>query len=171
MRELLEDAARGTGCCVAVVGPAGIGKTSLLAATRALGSRLRLEVLDARGGELEQDFAYGVTRRLLERPLQRLTAPSGQRCSPEPRLTPRPCSARRGRRRTTTRRSPSCTASYWACANLASRGPLLLLVDDLHWADEASLRFLAYLAWRVDELPVALVTTARPPMTTPRWRP
>ena len=56
---------------------------------------------------------------------------------------------------------------YWACANLASRGPLLLLVDDLHWADEASLRFLAYLARRVDELPVALVTTARPPYDDP----
>jgi ABC-type cobalamin transport system ATPase subunit len=49
MRELLQDAARGTGCCVAVVGPAGIGKTSLLAATRALGSGLGLDVLDARG--------------------------------------------------------------------------------------------------------------------------
>jgi DNA-binding NarL/FixJ family response regulator len=38
---------------------------------------------------------------------------------------------------------------------------LLLAVDDLQWADRASLRFLAYLAGRIEELPVLLLATIR----------
>ena len=34
---------------------------------------------------------------------------------------------------------------YWLSANLGRRSPLLLCVDDVHWADQASLRFLNYL--------------------------
>ena len=33
---------------------------------------------------------------------------------------------------------------YWLTANLAAREPLVLLADDLHWADTASLRWLVY---------------------------
>ena len=47
-------------------------------------------------------------------------------------------------------------------ANLARAGPLALLVDDAHWADAASLRFLAYLAGRIGQEPVLLVVAARP---------
>ncbi len=50
---------------------------------------------------------------------------------------------------------------YWLTANLAERGPLLLTVDDAHWADEASLRFLVYLLHRVEALPVLLVVAGR----------
>ena len=39
---------------------------------------------------------------------------------------------------------------------------MLLVVDDAHWADEPSLRFLAYVARRVESLPVALLIAARP---------
>ena len=53
---------------------------------------------------------------------------------------------------------------YWLVANLAAERPLLLAVDDAQWADEPSLRFLAYLARRARELPVALVLAARPPL-------
>ena len=35
-------------------------------------------------------------------------------------------------------------------------------MDDAHWADESSLRFLAYLARRAESLPVALLVGARP---------
>ena len=40
--------------------------------------------------------------------------------------------------------------------------PLALLVDDAHWADAASLRFLAYLGNRLDQVRVLLVVAARP---------
>ncbi|MFN2317428.1 MAG: AAA family ATPase [Gemmatimonadales bacterium] len=46
--------------------------------------------------------------------------------------------------------------------------PLMLLVDDLHWADDASRQVLASLAERLDELPVLLVVSCRP--ARPEWR-
>jgi hypothetical protein len=51
---------------------------------------------------------------------------------------------------------------YWMTANLAERTPLLLAVDDAHWADEMSLRLVLYLARRVADLPVLLLVAARP---------
>jgi DNA-binding CsgD family transcriptional regulator len=51
---------------------------------------------------------------------------------------------------------------YWLCVNLAAKGPLVLVVDDAHWADGASLRFLAFLLPRLEELPVAVLLAARP---------
>ena len=51
---------------------------------------------------------------------------------------------------------------YWLCANLAAEQPLLVVVDDAHWADAPSLRFLDALARRVEDLPVLLALAARP---------
>src|SRR4029453_7757903 len=51
---------------------------------------------------------------------------------------------------------------YWLTVNLAADAPIALAVDDAHWADAPSLRFLAYLVNRVEELPVLLVVAARP---------
>ena len=54
-------------------------------------------------------------------------------------------------------------ALYRLTANLAARCPLALLVDDAHWADRPSLRFLAYLANRLGQARVLVVVAARPP--------
>jgi DNA-binding CsgD family transcriptional regulator len=58
---------------------------------------------------------------------------------------------------------------FWLARNLvapsseASSGdPLLMLVDDVHCADGPSLRFLAYLAKRIGDLPIGLVVACRP---------
>ena len=48
-------------------------------------------------------------------------------------------------------------------ANIASDRPLLVLVDDLQWADEPSLRWLGYLVRRLEGLPVLVVAALRPP--------
>jgi DNA-binding NarL/FixJ family response regulator len=50
---------------------------------------------------------------------------------------------------------------YWMVANLAARQPVVLAVDDAHWADAPSLRWLAHLAARVEHLPVALLLAVR----------
>ena len=50
----------------------------------------------------------------------------------------------------------------WAIANLAEEQPLVLCVDDAHWADDVSLRLLSYLLGRLGELPVAVLLARRP---------
>jgi hypothetical protein len=51
---------------------------------------------------------------------------------------------------------------YWLTINLAEDRSLLIVVDDAHWADEASLRWLAYLAPRLEEAAVAMLIASRP---------
>ncbi|WP_238005230.1 BTAD domain-containing putative transcriptional regulator [Dactylosporangium sp. AC04546] len=50
---------------------------------------------------------------------------------------------------------------YWRIIDRAERGPLVLVVDDVQWMDEPSARFLAYLAPRVDRLPVVVAAAVR----------
>lgn len=51
---------------------------------------------------------------------------------------------------------------YWLVAELAARAPVALVVDDAHWADAPSLRFLGHLLRRLDGLPVGVVLALRP---------
>ena len=51
---------------------------------------------------------------------------------------------------------------YWLAVNLADAQPLLVAVDDAHWADVDSSAGLAYLARRLEGVPLALVLTTRP---------
>jgi predicted ATPase len=59
-------AADGRAGLLLVQGPAGIGKSRLLAEARALADERGLCVRSARGGELERDFPFGVVRQLFE---------------------------------------------------------------------------------------------------------
>ena len=52
-------------------------------------------------------------------------------------------------------------SALWLCSGLAVRRPLALIVDDAHWADEASLGVLAYLARRIEDLPLLLLVGTR----------
>ena len=59
-------ARQGRGGALMVEGPAGIGKTVLLAAARDAARSRGFRVLRARGAQLEQGFAFGVVRQLFE---------------------------------------------------------------------------------------------------------
>jgi len=50
---------------------------------------------------------------------------------------------------------------YWLTAGLAAAGPIVITVDDVQWCDVGSLRFLAFLAHRLEELSIVLVVTLR----------
>lgn len=50
----------------------------------------------------------------------------------------------------------------------AAEGPLLLFFEDVHWADQASLDLLDGVCWRLGELPVLVLLTARPSPTAER---
>jgi len=62
----MSEATLGQGRFVVVEGPAGIGKTALLAAARVAAADQGMRVLRSRGAELEREFAFGVVRQLFE---------------------------------------------------------------------------------------------------------
>ena len=164
IRASAEAVTGGEGRAVVVEGPAGIGKTALVAAARAHAQEVGLRPLSARGTELERAFGFGIVRQLLEPAVHdgdgaaalqgeaRFAAALLDVPLAEPAPVPR---------------GPEgafvvLNGLYRLTAGLARRRPLALLVDDAHWADDASLRFLAYLGNRLRQVPVLLVVGARP---------
>ena len=63
---MLADAVGGGGRPALVEGPAGIGKSRLLAELRSAAQEDDMRVLTARGSELEREFPFGVVRQLFE---------------------------------------------------------------------------------------------------------
>ena len=62
----LDQACGGTGSFLVVEAPAGMGKTALLRASRALAEARGMRILRGRGAQLEQEFAFGIVRQLFE---------------------------------------------------------------------------------------------------------
>jgi DNA-binding CsgD family transcriptional regulator/tetratricopeptide (TPR) repeat protein len=152
----------GEGGVVLVRGPAGIGKTALLDHAEQLAAAADVRILRATGGELEREFPYGVVRQLFE-PLLRnrseqerddLLRDGAAMAGPvvAPYLPAQPVS---------TDTYAVLHGLYWLSVNLAADRPLLLLVDDAHWADIHSVRFLAHLGRRISGLPVTVVVAWR----------
>src|SRR5204862_6456489 len=165
----LAEARTGRGTFLVIEGRAGMGKTALLAAARTAAAEGGMRVLRSRGTELERNFAFGVVRQLVEPPLveaselERAELLQGAAGVAAGLLRLPGAAAVEG--------APSSGVDpsfailhglYWLCANLAAGRPLCLIVDDAHWADAASLRFLAFLLTRLEELEVALVVATRP---------
>ena len=71
VRDALDRLADGQGSMLLIEGPAGIGKTRLLAAATELGRRQAALVLEARAGQLEREMPFAVARQLLEPPVER----------------------------------------------------------------------------------------------------
>jgi DNA-binding CsgD family transcriptional regulator len=172
LRAAIADARAGAGRLVMIEGPAGIGKTALLARAREAAAEAGLQVLSARGHELERAFAFGVARQLFEMPVARADAERQEQLLAGAAGLTRPL-LRHGRRpdehtaaSDTARPAPDIgfTIShgfYWLTANFAETGPLLLALDDAQFADRSSLQCIAYLAARCQELPVLLALTIR----------
>ena len=151
------------GGLLAIEAGAGLGKTALVQAACRRAQELGYQVLRARGAELEDDFAFGVVRQLFERRLASAV--------PEEREALLD-GAGAAARSLLFERQVEATASdslfsvlhglYWLAANLSAVRPLLLAIDDAHWTDELSLRWLVYLAPRLDGLRLALLVALRP---------
>ncbi len=171
IRALAEAARLGQGNVLLVEAPAGMGKTDLLAATGDVARARSLRVLAARGGELEGDLAYGLVRQLFERILTTATGEDYQALLDGPAgvaagvlgLVAPPSPARHHGVPGDDPTGAVLHGLYWLAANVAAMGPTALLIDDLHWADLPSLRYLVYLARRLDTLPLLLVAATRPP--------
>ncbi|MGP3633097.1 ATP-binding protein [Streptomyces sp. 24-1644] len=156
--------AQASGGLLVFSGEAGIGKTALLAEVQAIAAD-RCTVWSARGGETVTSVPFHVVRQLLQPALDQfpedetralfgdwyeITAPALGLAEPTG-PQPDPQGVRDG--------------LDFVVGRLASRlshRPLLLMVDDAHWADGESLAWLASFTARLSELPVLVVQAHRP---------
>lgn len=154
---------RGEAGVVLVEGPAGIGKSRVLAEARRGAEADGLRVLSARGGEMERDYPFGVVRQLFEPEL--VDPAAAERLLAGAAGGARPVFAH-GHEAAGEPGGDTSFATlhglYWLTLNLAGGDPLVLVVDDLHWCDRTSLRFLAYLVRRLEGSPLLLLGSLRP---------
>jgi DNA-binding CsgD family transcriptional regulator len=151
-----------TGGVVTVKAPAGLGKTTLLERAIAGAASTGYRVRRAAPGPQERHFAYGVMRALLEAPVH--DADEAERT----RLLDGVARQAGDLLLTGTVPGSGATASMahsmlWLCAALTDGGtPMMLVVDDGHWADRPSLEVISYLARRVSDVPMLIVLAFRP---------
>ena len=145
---------------IVVEGPAGIGKSTLLAAADRTARMDGVTVLRARCSPLEQHAAWGMAHQLFE-PLRsrpdwaELTV--GAAGLAERVLAPGP----QEQENAGDAMHAAVRGLVWLASNLGERGPAVLIVDDVHWADAPSLRWLALLARSVGELRIGVVCAVR----------
>jgi len=159
----LDSACTEHGSLTVVGGPAGIGKSVLLRHVCTRAEERGFLTLTATGDELERTFPFGVASQLLAEPARRGVQQDSELTSGAAGLAipllegqePVPSSD-------ATSAFPLMHGLHWLVAGLAEQAPLLIAVDDAQWADPPSLRFLAYLAQRMDDLPLAVILTLRP---------
>ncbi|MGZ5342092.1 MAG: helix-turn-helix transcriptional regulator [Solirubrobacterales bacterium] len=156
---LIEQARDGRAGLALVEGPAGIGKSRLLAELRRRAESEGFLVLTARGSEIEREFPFGIARQLFEPLLageqERAELLGGSAATAEVVFS----SSEEGAGGDSS--FAALNGLYWLAVNLSGRQPLLLAIDDLHWADASSLRFIAYLARRLESVEMLVATTLR----------
>jgi ABC-type transport system substrate-binding protein/class 3 adenylate cyclase len=191
VRDALERLADGIGAILAITGEAGIGKSRLVAEAAApLGDRLL--VLEGRGLSYAQAFPYGPVRELLRDWLGAGATTSEARVRldlkaavqplfPDPDevypflagllgLTPDAQTAARLREfspETVHKRSVHAVADL-ACA-LARERPVLLVFEDLHWADEPTLDLIGELLELTERDPVGIALLYRADRDAGSW--
>lgn len=151
LREALDGAVARRASVVVLEGTPGIGKTRLL--DEAL-TDAPLRVARGRCGPLERDAPFALALELLAPLIDAHIGPLSARAA-------RAWAGLEGEGDLTERGFGRTFGLYWLLHELAATGPLAVVVDDAHWADEPTARWLGYAASRLDGLPVALVLATR----------
>jgi DNA-binding CsgD family transcriptional regulator len=159
----LAAAVEGRGSVVAIEGPPGIGKSSLVRACLDMAAKRDMYTISVRATELERSYPYGIVRQTADSVAldksdeERAALFTGAAKLALPILEPG--TAEEGD-------SPELMYQrlhglYWVIANLARDRPLLISIDDAQWADEASMAAEHFLSLRIADLPMVLLLGVR----------
>ncbi|MEU0740471.1 AAA family ATPase [Streptomyces sp. NPDC006134] len=151
------------GTVLVLRGEAGLGKTALLAEARRIAERAGCTVWSARGGETLRSVPFNVVRQLLQPALVTMLPEEAREYLGDRYDVVGPALgiADPGERQADPQ--GVCDGLVTAVRRLARREyPLVLLLDDVHWADQETLRWLAAFAERLEDLPVLVVAARRP---------
>ncbi|HYZ37694.1 MAG TPA: BREX system ATP-binding domain-containing protein, partial [Pseudonocardiaceae bacterium] len=154
LRQLLNRASQGAGEAAIVQGEAGIGKTRLLAEIAAAATKEGFQVLSGATDELSQD-----------RPLAALIEAFGLHADstdPQRAEIARLIVADAVPFAAVDLSFRVINAAVSLLQRLATESPVVLAVEDLHWADPATLRAVRAIGAALPELPVILLVTLRP---------
>jgi tetratricopeptide (TPR) repeat protein len=172
LHELVEGALLGRGAIVMVGGGPGVGKTRLAVEAGSYASRRGCGFLIGRCYERAEPRPYLPFEEIIEMALRE--APSmdefrsaiGENVAELAQIAPQlrrvfpniPARIELPPEETRGYMFQSVAESF---AHMAYNVPLVLLLDDLHWADETSLVLLFYLAQRIGRIPIVMVGTYR----------
>jgi DNA-binding CsgD family transcriptional regulator/tetratricopeptide (TPR) repeat protein len=165
----------GRGGALYIAGEPGIGKTTLIEEILERGRQRGYLTLSGRAAEFDLELPFGVFADALEHHL-RTAAPAGLRSLTEEELAlvavAFPSLASLARRNSAAgqpdRRHRLLRAIRMLLESLADREPLVLALDDLHWADAASIDLLCHLLHAGFASPVLLVLASRPSQSESR---
>ncbi|MDC7335666.1 helix-turn-helix transcriptional regulator [Streptomyces lydicus] len=160
LSRLADSTLAGEGQAAFVVGEAGLGKTTVLEQAAAAAERRGLQVLQGSAQDLEEAWPFAFISRCL-----RLEE------SPSDARRARVAEVLRGDARYGVPGAKSEAAGAYAATieamiglveDLCAQGPLALFLDDLQWADSASVAVLHKLVRSVHQLPLLVVGAHRP---------
>ncbi|MFI7402100.1 ATP-binding protein [Streptomyces sp. NPDC049541] len=152
-----------SGSLLMIRGEAGLGKTALLAEIRRIAEQRHCTVWSTRGGETLRSVPFNVVRQLLQPALVSLMPEEAREYLGDWYDIAGPALgiAEPGERQADPQ--GVCDGLVAGVRRLARRDwPLVLLIDDAHWADQETLRWLAAFAERLDDLSVLVVVARRP---------
>ncbi|MEU5711110.1 ATP-binding protein [Streptomyces flaveolus] len=151
------------GSLLVIRGEAGLGKTALLAETRRIAERRGCAVWSARGAETLRSVPFHVVRQLLQPALLSLLPEEAREYLGDWYDIAGPALGIAEPQADNADPQYVCDGLVAAVRRLSRRQwPLVLLVDDAHWADQETLRWLAAFAERLDDLSVLVVVARRP---------
>ncbi|TMK97012.1 MAG: hypothetical protein E6G34_12830 [Actinobacteria bacterium] len=173
LERLLDGLPQGRSGAACFWGEPGIGKTALLGEARRRAAARGFRGLSGRAAEFESGVPFAIIVEALERALEELEpVPPGLRAdelallagvfrvADGSAMAPPSADAEAGQR--------VLRAMRMLLERLTEKHPLVVTLDDLHWADSASLDLVCRLLHRGLEAPVLLVLAARPAHSEPR---
>ncbi|HLF75212.1 MAG TPA: adenylate/guanylate cyclase domain-containing protein, partial [Anaerolineales bacterium] len=190
LNERLEQLEKGAGAVVAVIGEAGLGKSSLIAELKRSNERAGCKWLKGEALSYARSISYFLWRQVIRQSIRAHQDDSPAEVRHKLRYVCDCCTLPGGdipfleaMLAVESEESSQVVMGYQGEAliqrmteavrgylcGLAAEAPLVIAFDDLHWADEASLNLLLSLVDLAGSQPILFICMSRPDKTVPGW--